>query len=495
VALIAAVGLVAAPATRAAAPCSATTTAGGDWPAYGHDAANSRDQPAEDLLTPNVVPGLAAKWVFSTANTGDGTSFQSTPVASGGCVFVGSTGGVAYGIDAETGSAIWQTKLDAPNPGFGGAIVGAPAVSGRAVIFLVSEADAPYAVALDRSTGKVLWQSAPVVTDPGSYTNASAVVAGGVVFMGFSPAEGDSNGQGGFALLDASSGRVLKVTPTIPPADQARGYAGGGLWSTPAYDPASGYAYIGAGNPDSKQKEHPDTNAILKIDVKRGRPTFGQIVAAYKGNVDQYSEVLQAASQTPVCAASDLPGVNYPLDDPACGQLDLDFGSAPNLFHDSHGNPLVGDLQKSGVYHVAHAGTMKPAWTALGGLSCAACNAASTAFDGHSIIGVFTPGGVMESLARDDGAREWESPIGDGVHYQGTSTAAGVAYTLDGNGFLDAFDTRTGEPLLRRQMALDTGAPMAQLTSSGVAIAEHTVFVADTGTGNEGYLIAYGAGG
>jgi hypothetical protein len=78
-----------------------------------------------------------------------------------------------------------------------------------------------------------------------------------------------------------------------------------------------------------------------------------------------------------------------------------------------------------------------------------------------------------------------ESPIGDGVHYRGTSTAAGVAYTLDGNGFLDAFDARTGEPLLHRQMALDTGAPMVQLTSSGVAIAEHTVFVADTGTGNE----------
>ena len=52
----------------------------------------------------------------------------------------------------------------------------------------------------------------------------------------------------------------------------------------------------------------------------------------------------------------------------------------------------------------------------------------------------------------------------------------------------------TGEPLLPRPMAIDTGAPMAQLTSSGVAIAQHTVFVEATGSGNEGYLIAYGAG-
>ena len=154
----------------------------------------------------------------------------------------------------------------------------------------------------------------------------------------------------------------------------------------------------------------------------------------------------------------------------------------------------VGDLQKSGVYHVARADTMEPAWTSLIGVSCQACNAASTAFDGTSILGVSTPGGVMNAMARDTGTVSWRQPIGDGVHYQGTSTAAGVTYTLDGNGFLDAFDASTGQPLLHRPLAQDTGAPMVQLTSSGVAIAQHTVFVADTGSGNEGYLVAYGAG-
>jgi len=48
--------------------------------------------------------------------------------------------------------------------------------------------------------------------------------------------------------------------------------------------------------------------------------------------------------------------------------------------------------------------------------------------------------------------------------------------------------------VLHRPMAIDTGAPMAQLTPSGVAIAQHTAFVEATGSGNEGYLIAYGAG-
>ena len=40
-------------------------------------------------------------------------------------------------------------------------------------------------------------------------------------------------------------------------------------------------------------------------------------------------------------------------------------------------------------------------------------------------------------------------------------------------------------------MSPDTGAPMAQLTSAGVAIAGHSVFVADAATSNEGYVIAY----
>ena len=198
--------LIGASPAAAAPPCTGAP-AGGNWPSYGHDAANTRSQPAEHTLTPGVVPGLAPKWVFSTSTTGDGSSFQSTPVVAGGCVFAGSTGGVAYAVDAATGKPVWQRQLDAPTPGLGGALVGAPAVSGTAVIFLVSETDAPYAIALDRSTGQVLWRSAPVTTEPGSYTNASTVVAGGVVFMGYSPPKGDSSSQGGFALLDAATGR------------------------------------------------------------------------------------------------------------------------------------------------------------------------------------------------------------------------------------------------------------------------------------------------
>jgi outer membrane protein assembly factor BamB len=133
-------------------------------------------------------------------------------------------------------------------------------------------------------------------------------------------------------------------------------------------------------------------------------------------------------------------------------------------------------------------------------VSCQACNAASTAFDGHSITGVGTPGGELFSLGRDDGTPDWMSPIADGAHYQSTSTADGVVYTLDGNGFLDVLDAATGDTIARRPLSADAGVPVEGLTSSGVAIAEHRVFAAGamlpdaTGSGQSGVIVAYKSG-
>jgi polyvinyl alcohol dehydrogenase (cytochrome) len=496
--------LYAAPAARAAAPCS-TPLPGGDWPMYGHDVANTRTQPDEHGLGPSAAGNLKPAWVFSTGSTGDGSQLTTTPAVSDGCVFIGSFKGYVYALDASTGHVVWQRKLDAPNPGSGGVIVGAAAVYGREVIFLVDEFTAPYAIALDRSTGAVIWKSAPFApplsasaAQAGSYTNASPIIANGFVVAGYSPPEGDPTASGGFSLIDAATGTVVKTTPTISAADQANGFAGGGLWSTPAYDPGTQYLYWGAGNPSSKDKQSPDTDAILKIDLDRARSTFGQIVAAYPGNVDQYASALQALTQTPACQLSADPSVPDPLDDPVCGQLDLDFGAAANLFKTNSGTELVGDLQKSGVYHVANAATMKPAWTALVGASCQACNAASPAVTGGSVYGVGTPAGVMFSLAGDSGQANWTAPVGDGIHYESISVADGVVWTVDSQANLDAFDAATGQVLVKRPLSVDAGAPIVNNTSSGVAIAEHALFVAAGGAGyasSTGYVVAYRAPG
>src|SRR2546426_12727283 len=88
-------------AVPASAPpaCRSSSTPGGDWRSYGHDAGNTRTQHAETALSPASAPGLTASWVFSTASAGDVSgAVNSTPIVADGCVFVGSGGGVVYAL-------------------------------------------------------------------------------------------------------------------------------------------------------------------------------------------------------------------------------------------------------------------------------------------------------------------------------------------------------------------------------------------------------------
>jgi len=357
----------------------------------------------------------------------------------------------------------------------------------------------PYAIALSEHTGKLLWQSPPFATQVGSYTNASPAVmpvkdgdGETVLFAGWSPAEGDSTGQGGFALISTEDGSIVKTTLSLPQADRDKGMAGGGIWSTPAYDGESGFAFVGASNPYSKTQESDYTNAVLKIDMHED--DLGAVVGAYKGLVDQYNTALQGVSQSPACAASDTPTIPQTFDDPVCGQLDLDFGAPPNLFR-LNGKTVVGALQKAGVYHVFDE-DMTGIWQSIVGGPCETCNAAATAVGPDGVAGVATPGGIAFTLDQADGSSVWTAPTNDGVHYEGTTVADHVFYTFDTAGFLDLFDAGSGMLINRMQMAADTGEPMASLTSAGVSVARNTVFVgASGGTPNslDSWVIAYRA--
>ena len=75
---------------------------------------------------------------------------------------------------------------------------------------------------------------------------------------------------------------------------------------------------------------------------------------------------------------------------------------------------------------------------------------------GGPVEGVGTPIGAMFSLAGDSGQTNWTAPVADGIH-----------------------------------------APIVNDASSGIAIAEHKLFVAAGGAGyssTTGYVVAYHAG-
>jgi hypothetical protein len=228
---------------------------------------------------------------------------------------------------------------------------------------------------------------------------------------------------------------------------------------------------------------------VLKFDIDRASPRFGQVLASYKGTIDEY---VPQFSELPCYDIPGNPAPWYPQGIGQCGDLDMDFGASPNLFTLPGGRKVVGVGQKSGVYHVVDAKTMKPVWTQLVGPPSAVGGiVGSTAIAGGQVFGPITIGGYVWSVDQATGANKWFAPVGDGAHWGNpVSTANGIVYTVDLRGFLDAYDAATGVSLLHRSLML--GGPMAPTASwGGVSIARGTVYAAVGMTGlPDGQVVA-----
>jgi len=546
---------LAAPASAAESMpgCAQPDHKGGDWKTYGKDWANSRTQQQEKVISIPDVPTLASQWVFSSQAAGGEGDFTGTPTVSNGCMYVASTRGWVFAVNADTGKLAWKYQLP-----YGGSVNSTVTVADREVkqavrgkrrvkrcrkgyvrakkgkrrgkcvrrqsrrrsarrrarraallaatttrkvgtvyvaVSRTSESETcapgekapcvgPYVAALDQATGKPVFITAAIDQQPGADVYGTPLVYDNMVMIGVSGGSAELGDeadriafQGSLNFLDATSGELIRKTYTIHPPNQPEDdFAGGAIWSTPAIDAEEKVAYAGTGNPFRPQAEHPNTNAVLKFDIDRESPTFGQIIGSYKGNVDEY---IPQFSELP---CYDFPGNNppfYPQGLGSCGDIDMDFGSSPNLFKDAGGRKLVGAGQKSGVYHVFDAKTMEPVWSqivgppgAFGGI------VGSTAYDGQNIFGPITIPGYVWSISGAGGGFRWAGAVGDGLHWgPPVSVANGVVYTVDFNGFLDAYDARTGALLVRRPLIVGGGGPLS-LSWGGVSIARNTIYAA-----------------
>lgn len=482
--------------------CASPSHPGGDWTRSGGSVANHRNQPAEQVLNPSTVANVEPAWTFSTDGAG---TLQNTPVVAGGCVYLATSTGWVIAVNADDGLLVWRTALAGSSAGtlVGGVITGSPTVADGVVYVATSERHHPRVVALDAASGAVKW-SVEVLDDakrpsPGrSYENtvvSAPVVWNGLLFQGIMAGEASANARGGYAILDVANTPALNADPasrllvqdwTITDAEYAGGYRGASIWCTAAVDEATGYAYACGGNPASKQIEARNANALLKIDMDRTRSTFGQIVDAYKGDNDQYYPGLD---RQPACDTVPTTIVWSPT----CVQLDLDFGASPVLFTDSIGRTLLGDLQKSGVFHAVHADNLQRAWTTVVAAPGPTSNAASPAVDtvsgangGMVYVNGSAPG-HMVALTKAFGRYRWASPLSIGpTHFQPVSVANGVAYSLNNTGDLTAVDTALGVIAMRRNLALDTGAWSGDLSSQGVSIARNTIYAA-----SGAFVVAY----
>lgn len=433
--------------------CGGITT-GGDWPLRSGDLSGRRFQPAESTIGPAEAATLEPAWVAPA------TSISATPIVAEGCVYFVDAGQVVK-LNGDTGGVMWRSL----NISAGASL----AYEAGRVFANVTIPGGVGMVALDADTGTVDWAT-DVDDQYGVAVNGSPIPFNGMVLTGIAAGiqelesgENRTVMRGGYILLDQATGEVIHKGYTIPDADYDIGYAGGGLWSTPAVDLETGHAYFGTGNPYSA-REHANTNAIIKIDVDRDRATFGEIVDSYKGVPDLY---IANGTYKPACEETDL---IVP-----CEPLDIDFGGSPNIWTDAHGRTLVGDLQKAGVYHAVEASTMNGVWHATISYPAMFGNAGTAAVDDEGVYAT-VEFGTMFGLDNTTGGIDWATPTAGNGWATVNSVANGVVYEAD-TGFFRAIDRDTGLPLTIRPLALDTGDNSLTGLDAGVVIARNTVFV------------------
>ena len=504
VAVVALAAVLPAGDAVAKASCASGKHPGGEWRSFSGSYDGHRNQTAEDTIGVQEAASLQPVWSFSAnAETGVGTNeITGYPVVADGCIYVGSSTGIqttgyAFALNADSGEVVWKTE-------FPHGIYGSMSVHDGKVFAFVSqhgdgEKAGPYVVAMDQETGKVLWKSI-VDTQPGADAVSSPVYYKDTIWVGISGTAAEVEGeedrfefQGNFVFLDADTGKILEKTWTIPKEQWKKGFAGGAIWSTLSIDEKTGYGYAGTGNPFNYDSEHKNTNAVLKIDANPVRATFGDIVGSYKGDVEEY---FPQVGENFSCDEEDP--IGFFLAGIECGRLDVDFGATANIF-EIDGKTVVGVGQKSGVYHVMDAKTMKPVWKSVVGVpSMVGGIVGSTAFDGENIYGPHTVGGYMWSL---DGAgtQRWVSPFADAIHWGPPATYAnGVVYTVDTKGNLVGMDSATGAQILNYPMLTET-APDSPASWGAAIVARNTVY-ASVGIGITsaglnsvpgGYVIAF----
>jgi len=170
-----------------------------------------------------------------------------------------------------------------------------------------------------------------------------------------------------------------------------------------------------------------------------------------------------------------------------CAQMDLDFGASPNLLEGPNGDMRVSALQKSGVFHVADAGTMEGIWRSPVSPPVFYGNGSTATTNGAAIFVGGSPPGHMVSLDAESGSHRWVMPIGDVIHYQASTYANGLVYANDAKGHLSIFNADTGLLAGHRWIGGDTGKPIyAEESSGSTTVARNTLYVAASN-----FVVAY----
>ena len=256
-----------------------TVTSQSDWPSYNGQTKGSRYSELGQINSANVSR-LQAKWVFTLPNSSE---LETTPVVAGGVMYV-THGNECYALDAGSGRQIWHYQRPR-TPGVGGvAARGAnrgAALAGNKVFFATDNA---HLLALDRATGKLLWDTTMVDWRQNYKSTGAPLVVGSMVVSGI--AGGDEGARGFVTAYDQNTGKELWRFWTVPrpgePGSEtwqgsAIDHPGGDTWMTGTYDQELHTLYWPVGNPgpdligDNRLGDNLYTDSIVALDPDTGK--------------------------------------------------------------------------------------------------------------------------------------------------------------------------------------------------------------------------------
>ena len=226
-----------------------------NWPSYGGDSGNTRYSAASQVNTGNANK-LKVAWALQLGTT---RSQESTPILVGDSLIVTSSFGPknTYAVDARSGELRWSYQPDVPAgiDQFACCDVNNRGVAHADGKIFLGRLDA-HVVALDAKTGKELWKTKIVDYTQGSVITSPPTIAKNLVITGYGG--GEFGARGSIVALDQATGKEVWRTYTVPGAGEPgsetwkgdSGKLGGAAaWHIGSYDPKLNLVYYGTSNP------------------------------------------------------------------------------------------------------------------------------------------------------------------------------------------------------------------------------------------------------
>src|SRR5712692_1657919 len=277
-----------------------------DWPRYMFSDQHQGNNPYETTIGPGNASTLTSSLLYHIhANT------ASEPVIVNGVIYVGAWDGYEYAINAADGSLKWKQNLGiwvSSTCTARGGPSGAAAVD-NGMVFIGS---GPYMYALNADTGLLVWQK--LLGTSGTLNDhlwGSAAVANGNVYVGVSSLCDNPLTQGELYALNETTGNIDANADIVP-----SGRLGGGIWSTPTIDAATGTVIVTTGSVPQTKPIPPMTASVVTLDWN----TLA---------VKQFWQVPKAQRIG-----------------------DADWGSTPTLFPGPSGKTYFGCINKNAIYYV-----------------------------------------------------------------------------------------------------------------------------------------------